>query len=113
MEELFDCYLADGDYRVKSEFRPVFKGAEIYSFSKTPHLWPDTWILPLQDKDGTFSFLLIDSLSYKTLSPQKHFFMGFSSAKQAIQAAHVYLGQCSNKFLSTFDLNNQEWPPLF
>jgi hypothetical protein len=112
MEELLDFNSTDKDYAVESDFMPVFRSPEVYSFRQTSLLWPDTWILPLQAKDGTFSFLLVDSLSYKTLSPQEHFFMGFSTAKQAIQAAHVYLGHCSNRFLSTFDFNHQNWPPL-
>lgn len=101
----------DDDYTIESDM-PLFKKATVYSFEPTGILWADTWIIPLQAKDNTFSFLLIDSKTYRTLNSQEHFLTGFSTAKEAIQAAHFYLGQCANRFLATFDMTFQEWPPF-
>jgi hypothetical protein len=112
MKELENFDSSDEDYAVESDFMPVFKKAQSHSFRPTAILWADTWIIPLQAKDGTFSFLLIDSLSYQTLNSQQHYLMGYSTAKEAMKAAHIYLGQCANKFLATFDMTSQKWPPL-
>jgi hypothetical protein len=111
MEEL-SFHPADQGDIVESNFVPLFKKAQVYSFGSTGLWWADTWILPLQANDGTFTFLLIDSLTYQTLDSQDHFLMGFASVKESIQAARIYLGQCANRFLTTFDSSSQKWPPL-
>lgn len=104
------CFEFDSDRnRTQPDWLPVFKRAEIYTFPGIAPSWSDNWILPLQYLDGTFSFLLIDSRTYKTLGPEKHFLLGFSNPKQAVQAANIYLGQCRHRFIATFDFE-QEWP---
>lgn len=111
MQELENYTSSEDDDAVESDFIPVFKDAQVYSFDSTGLWWTDTWIVPLQAKDSTFSFLLIDSLSYQTLNSQENFLIGFSTAKEAVHAARIYLKQCANRFLATFDITGQMWPP--
>lgn len=94
------------------EFTPVFYEAQVHTFDPDKWMqWADTWIVPLQDAEGTYSFLLIDSVTYQTRQPREHYLMGFNSVEEALQAARIYLGQYETRIYLTGCIKKDDWPP--